>query len=93
MTEALWPDRDRPAGEVRRLALEHLKALEAKMAELRAMAGTLSQLIELCQGDDRPACPILDALEGTAASQSRQNSQSTVTIAKTLTPGRRVAHE
>nr|WP_235282193.1 MerR family DNA-binding protein [Methyloterricola oryzae] len=90
---SLWADRDRPAGEVRLLALEHLKALEAKIAELRAMAATLHQLIDRCQGDDRPECPILDALAGDVTSSSRHNSQSTVAIANALTPRRRNHHE
>ncbi|WP_045227191.1 Cu(I)-responsive transcriptional regulator [Methyloterricola oryzae] len=90
---SLWVDRHRPAGEVRRLALEHLEALEAKIAELRAMAATLHQLVELCQGDDRPKCPILDALAGDVTSSSRHNSQSSVAIANTLKPGRRAPHE
>jgi hypothetical protein len=33
------------------------------MAELRAISGTLSHLIEHCHGDERPECPILEALE------------------------------
>jgi hypothetical protein len=33
------------------------------MVELQAIAGTLSHLIEHCHGDERPECPILDALE------------------------------
>ncbi len=63
---SLWEDRGRPAGEARRLAVQHLEALEAKIAELRAMAATLDHLVELCQGDGRPECPILDALAGDA---------------------------
>ncbi|WP_045227231.1 Cu(I)-responsive transcriptional regulator [Methyloterricola oryzae] len=90
---SLWVDKHRPAGEVRRLALEHLKALESKIAELRAMAATLNQLIDRCQGDDRPECPILDALAGDVTSSSRQNSQRTVTIANALTRRRRNHHE
>jgi Cu(I)-responsive transcriptional regulator len=60
---SLWQDPRRPAREVRRLAQDHLRELEARMAELRAIAGTLSHLIEHCHGDERPECPILDALE------------------------------
>lgn len=60
---SLWQDPRRPAREVRRLAQDHLRELETRMAELRAIAGTLSHLIEHCHGDERPACPILEALE------------------------------
>jgi MerR family copper efflux transcriptional regulator len=72
---SLWEDRDRPAGEVRRLAVEHLKTLEAKIAELQAIATTLNRLVELCQGSDRPECPILDALAGDTACQSHIHLQ------------------
>lgn len=60
---SLWQDPHRPAREVRRLAQDHLRELEARMAELQAIAGTLSHLIEHCHGDERPECPILEAFE------------------------------
>lgn len=61
---SLWDNRERPAREVRQLAQEHLRELEARIAELRAIAITLSQLVDRCQGDDRPHCPILESLAG-----------------------------
>lgn len=60
---SLWQDQRRPAREVRRLAQDHLRDLEARMTELQAIAGALSHLIEHCHGDERPECPILEALE------------------------------
>jgi Cu(I)-responsive transcriptional regulator len=60
---ALWRDRARNAGEVKRLALSHVEALEAKAAALAAMAQSLRHLAQNCHGDDRPDCPILDELE------------------------------
>lgn len=60
---SLWQDPRRPAREVRRLAQAHLQDLEARMVELQAIAGTLLHLIEHCHGDERPECPILEALE------------------------------
>ncbi|MBW8269816.1 Cu(I)-responsive transcriptional regulator [Caldovatus sp. SYSU G05006] len=60
---ALWRDRNRSSAEVKRLALSHVEALEAKAASLRAMAASLRQLAEHCHGDERPECPILDELE------------------------------
>ena len=59
---ALWRDRDRPSREVRRIAEAHVGDLEARIAEMQAMAKTLSQLVHACHGDDRPDCPILDDL-------------------------------
>ena len=59
---ALWRDRDRASSDVKRIALEQVEALEAKMLELQAMAGTLRHLAENCHGDDRPDCPIIQDL-------------------------------
>lgn len=55
----LWQDRNRPSAEVKRVALDHVAELEAKIAELRAMSDTLKDLANACHGDDRPDCPIL----------------------------------
>ncbi|MBP2292615.1 Cu(I)-responsive transcriptional regulator [Azospirillum rugosum] len=55
----LWQDRNRPSAEVKRVALDHVAELEAKIAELRAMSDTLKELANACHGDDRPDCPIL----------------------------------
>ncbi|HEX7030947.1 MAG TPA: Cu(I)-responsive transcriptional regulator [Gammaproteobacteria bacterium] len=58
----LWQDRNRSSAEAKRLALEHVAELEAKIRELKAMSDTLRQLAENCHGDDRPDCPILEDL-------------------------------
>jgi MerR family transcriptional regulator, copper efflux regulator len=60
----LWQNRRRPSASVRRIALEHIAALDAKMAEMAAMRATLQRLVECCSGDERPDCPILDELAG-----------------------------
>jgi len=57
----LWRGR-RPSAEVKRLALEHVAVLEKKIVEMREMANTLKHLAGHCHGDDRPDCPILEAL-------------------------------
>jgi MerR family transcriptional regulator, copper efflux regulator len=59
---ALWRDRGRASAEVRRLALSHVAALEAKAEALQAMAASLKHLAAHCHGDARPDCPILDQL-------------------------------
>jgi hypothetical protein len=59
---ALWQDRRRPAREIKRLAQRHLVEIEARVRELEAIAETLAHLIGHCHGDDRPDCPILEAL-------------------------------
>jgi len=55
----LWRDRRRSSAAVKALATDHLKALDRKIAELRAMRDTLGELVERCRGDQRPDCPIL----------------------------------
>jgi Cu(I)-responsive transcriptional regulator len=64
---ALWRDRSRGSSEVKRLALAHVEALEAKSAALAAVAASLRHLAQHCAGDDRPDCPILAELEGQRA--------------------------
>jgi len=59
---ALWRDRARPSREVKQIAEAHIGDLEARVAEMQAMAKTLRELAAACHGDDRPDCPILDDL-------------------------------
>ena len=61
---SLWSDRGRASADVKRLALEHVARVEAKMAELRSMRDAILHLAERCHGDARPECPILDELAG-----------------------------
>ncbi|EJL37948.1 Cu(I)-responsive transcriptional regulator [Caulobacter sp. AP07] len=56
---SLWSDRVRPNWEVKAIADGHVRALEAKVAEIRAMADTLRELSRGCADDERPDCPIL----------------------------------
>ena len=58
----LWRDRSRPSREVKRIAEVHISDLQSRVAEMRAMANTLRELVSACHGDDRPECPILDDL-------------------------------
>jgi Cu(I)-responsive transcriptional regulator len=62
---ALWRDRSRASAAVKRLALEHVAALERKIHELRSMAETLKHLADHCRGDQRPHCPIIESLAET----------------------------
>ena len=59
---ALWRDRERESGQVKQLARDHVKRIDAKIEQLRSMRATLAHLIERCHGDARPDCPILDDL-------------------------------
>lgn len=62
---SLWRDRGRSSRQVKSIASAHIEELDARAAELKAMADTLRHLARSCAGDDRPDCPILDDL-GTA---------------------------
>ena len=58
----LWQNRKRPSRQVKALAQAHIAELDQKLADLQAMRATLAHLVHCCHGDDRPDCPILDAL-------------------------------
>jgi Cu(I)-responsive transcriptional regulator len=64
---ALWRNRKRASGQVKRIALEHAADLQRRIAEMQAMQRTLEHLAHCCSGDDRPDCPILDDLAGEQA--------------------------
>lgn len=59
----LWQDRQRASADVKALAGAHIDALDRKIAELMGLRDTLKNLVDSCQGDDRPDCPILRDLE------------------------------
>lgn len=59
---SLWRDRGRPSREVKAIADKHVGDLDARIAEMKAMADTLRHLSHCCAGDDRPDCPILSDL-------------------------------
>lgn len=63
---ALYEDDQRASAEVRRIARRHLSEIERKIADLNALRDTLDHLVETCAGDDRPDCPILADLSGSA---------------------------
>ena len=58
----LWQDRARPSREVKALARQHIRDLDAKAQELLAMKSALEHLVHGCRGDDRPDCPIIESL-------------------------------
>ena len=63
---SLHDDSARSSAEVKRLALEHIAEIEAKIAELKGMRATLNALVARCHGDERPDCAILQTLSGAA---------------------------
>lgn len=60
----LWHDSRRSNADVKAVALAHVEELQTKIAELQAMADTLNELANRCDGGTRPNCPILNELEG-----------------------------
>lgn len=63
----LWRDKRRASADVKALALDHIRAVERRIAELESIRRTLIDLTQRCHGDDRPDCPILDDLAGADA--------------------------
>jgi MerR family transcriptional regulator, copper efflux regulator len=61
---ALWRDKSRPSREVKEIAQKHVADLEARIAHMQEIVGTLRHLSDCCAGDERPDCPILGELGG-----------------------------
>lgn len=59
----LWSNASRASVDVRRLALARAGELHRRVTSLQAMRTALIDLAESCHGDERPTCPILNALE------------------------------
>lgn len=72
---SLWRSRSRSSANVRRLALEHIDELQAKIEAMQAMVRTLNALAHACHGDSRPECPILDDLARTPAGKQKQQEK------------------
>ena len=64
---SLWSDTHRSSAEVKALAVARAEELQRKALALEAMRRSLLDLAERCHGDDRPSCPIIDALSGVPA--------------------------
>jgi len=63
---SLYQDRDRASADVKSLATAHVREVDKKIEELQEIRATLVSLVEACQGDHRPDCPILSDLAGSA---------------------------
>ena len=62
----LWGDRQRSSRDVKNLTLSHIAELDRKIALLGEMRATLAHLAHCCDGSNRPDCPIIASLAGTA---------------------------
>jgi Cu(I)-responsive transcriptional regulator len=74
---ALWRDRGRASADVKAMALSHVAALEAKIAQLRAMAQTVGHLADHCNGNERPDCPIISDLAEPPATTAAEHCSRT----------------
>ncbi|PIW28591.1 MAG: Cu(I)-responsive transcriptional regulator [Rhodobacterales bacterium CG15_BIG_FIL_POST_REV_8_21_14_020_59_13] len=61
---SLYDDDERTSAEVRQLAVRHIEDVDRKLNELLDVRRVLSRLINSCEGDHRPDCPIMDSLSG-----------------------------
>ena len=59
---SLYENTERSSKEVKALTLEKIAEIDTKLSELQMLKGQLVKLASACHGDDRPDCPILDAL-------------------------------
>ena len=59
---SLYSDKNRPSKDVKALTLEKISQIDSKLIELKDLRHQLSFLADNCKGNDRPECPILDAL-------------------------------
>lgn len=83
----LWQNRRRPSRQVKALAQAHLEELDEKLKELQAMKATLQHLVDCCNGDERPGCPIIETLANVDSAASANGHGKT----SGLRPGSRRA--
>ena len=65
---SLYQDKNRSSKEVKRLTTEKILEIDTKLLELNSLKNQLKHLVANCQGNDRPDCPILDALSNDSLS-------------------------
>jgi Cu(I)-responsive transcriptional regulator len=65
----LYEDKNRPSREVKKIALNKLDDIDTRLIELQELKQELEALVNACDGDDRPNCPIIDGL----AKRSRES--------------------
>ena len=58
----LYKDPSRASADVKAIARDHLSQIEQKIKELEGLRFTLTDLVDRCQGNSRPDCPIIDIL-------------------------------
>lgn len=61
---SLYHDTERASADVKAIAEAKLVEIDRKIAELVGLRHLLHHLVEHCQGNERPDCPIIDELAG-----------------------------
>jgi MerR family copper efflux transcriptional regulator len=59
---SLYENENRPSKDVKKITLEKISEIDKKLSELKSLRDQLSYLAKNCYGDNKPDCPILDAL-------------------------------
>ena len=59
---SLYENTERSSKEVKALTLLKISGIDTRLSELNMLREQLSTLASACKGDDRPNCPILEAL-------------------------------
>ena len=62
----LWRNKSRASRDVKRLALDHIAEITTKLVAMATVRDAVQELADKCEGNDRPECPILRDLEGSA---------------------------
>ena len=58
----LYENRNRSSADVKHIATRRLDEISRKQRELQSLRDELSLLVDACNGDERPNCPIIDRL-------------------------------
>lgn len=66
---SLWRDQHRASADVKRIAEQHIDDMNQRIRQMQEMVATLSHLAHSCQGDTRPHCPIIEALQQPAGTE------------------------
>lgn len=69
---SLYKDHQRSSTSVKAVAMRRLGEIERKIAELISLQSALTDVINRCHGDDRPDCPILADLAGSAGGNAKR---------------------
>ena len=59
---SLYENKSRTSKDVKKLTIEKINQIDEKLKQLQNLKDELTYLADNCHGDDRPNCPILNAL-------------------------------